>query len=246
MNLNELEKSDLENILVRGQTVWYNDLEFTRTLSTKNEVKPEEFYIGSISVYSYYITVTLVSVTNPKQKIHAFVSYRSLNSRFSKTREESIYQYNHKLDNGIEIINSGLESYKIKLEHMFSRWSMKLLPPSVKIVSLESIRENPKLKSKIYAFGYENIYRTGNVPSYIGNTDSVCIYDSAILVEGDWRSSYSNWVSNDDYGTNVMNTFYPTVGNLYLDYCRDKELILDRYSKVMDKAIKRLEKKKEI
>lgn len=246
MNLNELERSDLENILVRGQTVWYNDLEFTRTLSTRNEVKPEEFYIGSINAYSFYITVTLVSVTDPKQKIQAFVSYKNLNSRFSKTREESIHQYNHKLDNGIEIINSGLESYKVRLEHMFSRWSMKLLPPSVKIVSLESIRRDPKLKSKIYAFGYENIYRTGNIPTYIDSTNEVYVNDYDILVEGTRWTTYSNWVSNDDYGTNVMNTFYPTVGNLYLDYCRDKELILDKYSKIMDKAIKRLEKKKEI
>ena len=229
-----------------GRVVWYSKIELTGSFRIKKLLLPKEYYIKRVSTGAYFITIVITELYGSQSEFLSYVRYEDIPTIFSKTCEESIKQFNSKIDRAIEKIKDIISGVPERLEKAFVHSDLTNLPTECHRLSLSDVTSTSTSYTVGWCFSFSTFYGI----SYPSRVISISRYRYSGTPEtGGWIDvagpyGKTNLIQYSDYGKSATSTFYKTEKDLYLDYSRDYELIEKNIFDKFNRAIQKLEKLK--
>lgn len=233
------------NELRIGRVVWYSDVEYTRSFNVCELLLPQEYIITHIYPGSYYVNVRLNPLNGSSDVVNLTITNKEISSFFCKTYSEAGEQFNYKIDRIIERIKDLEFLVPEALEKAFVFSDLTNLPTECHRLELNDVILNPQppgycfsysiMNGAVYPFKvtYVNKFRYYGTPEQGGLVDVAGSYSKRV-----------NYITFSNYGKDVLSTFYKTERDLYLDYCRDYDLVEGSILSKFEKSINKLEKLK--
>lgn len=232
---------------IKGQILWYNNIEFTASGNRRVDYKPELFKIENFDFRSYY-SYLLISSVGRNLAIRICIPNNRFNDYFHTTRVESIRSYNSKIDKEIERIRDigGDTSMEI-ISSLFKGAELIGLNEDAEPLSLDAILNLEKKSpgSAEHPLGYMILlgkYCGLTLPRYAVRVRTIASSEENIVAGSNWLGK--NIIKKCKYGENVLNSIYGSKEDLFIGFDRDFDVILEFINHQVENRINKLEKQK--